>query len=257
MKFETIKMYKYPSMIKTMGFCAASFALLSVLLKTGIVLIPEVSEVRICNALACSYGIWFGPAGAWGCALGNLIGDLGGSFTILTPFGFIANFLSAWVPYRMWNAFSAGLDTKKWALKYLACGVGSAASCCAVLGLSFDYFGSMPAVNSFVMTFCNNLSANILGLVLFAIMRKIPALDKLYWPVQMQGAAAFEKGKPKRLAAYSVLSLSALISAFSAIYMASSNISFTQPDIYKNPLILILYLIYLIATVLLSQFMVS
>ncbi len=47
----------------------------------------------------------FGPAGAWGSAIGNLIGDLfGGTLGIGSIFGFVGNFFLGFIPYKMWGS---------------------------------------------------------------------------------------------------------------------------------------------------------
>ena len=189
-------MFKYASMIKSLAFCAATFACLSVLFKNSIVIVPEVTEIRICNIVAVCYGIWFGPAGAWGCALGNLVGDLGGSLTILSIGGFAANFFSAYIPYKIWESMGAhygehrlerpSMQSKKWALRYLLAGLASVVACALILAITFDLGNSMSAIDAFVLIFCNNMAATLVGMILYVIMAKIPSKVLPYWRDMMR-----------------------------------------------------------------------
>ena len=240
MKDELFSMCQYPSMIKSAAFCAALFAFLSVVLKTSFVLIPEVSEVRVCNMLACSFGIWFGPAGAWGCAVGNLIGDLGGSLTILSLPGFLGNFFSAWLPYKVWTVWGSvvgedplarpSLRSKSWLARYLVGGFCSVVSCSALLAFTFDFSGDMAAVNSFMMIFLNNAGATIVGIALFALMCRLPENILRYWRSQMQQERdlvfpAAHKGKMLL-----VVGLSAAVTAFVVIYMLVRGVGLSAQD---------------------------
>jgi energy-coupling factor transport system substrate-specific component len=49
------------------------------------------------------FSILFGPAAAWGSAFGNLIGDFFGTLGLGSIFGFVGNFLYAYIPYRLWG----------------------------------------------------------------------------------------------------------------------------------------------------------
>ncbi len=69
-------------------------------------LIPGITELRPATAIPPLASFLFGPAAAWGMALGNLIGDFAGTFGPASAFGFLGNFLLGWVPYRMWRAMS-------------------------------------------------------------------------------------------------------------------------------------------------------
>lgn len=191
MSNDTLRMFRYPAMIKSAAFCAATFALLSVLMKNNLVIIPEVTEIRLCNALAVSYGLWFGPAGAWGCALGNLIGDMGGSLTWLSFPGFLGNFLSAWVPYKLWRIMGARYGEEALTRpdhhavrrlpRYLLAGLGSVISCCAVLAPCFTIAGLMSLSAAFIMLALNNAAATLLGLALFMLMGRLPRGMLPYW----------------------------------------------------------------------------
>lgn len=66
-------------------------------------LVEGFTEVRPVNAVPVLAGLLFGPAGAWGCAFGNVIADLFGDFSWFSVLGFVGNFFAAYVPYRIWH----------------------------------------------------------------------------------------------------------------------------------------------------------
>ena len=71
-------------------------------------LIPGVTELRPANAVPVVCSFLFGPAAAWGAAIGNLIGDFFGGIGPGDLFGFAGNFLYGLMPYKAWRALSDG-----------------------------------------------------------------------------------------------------------------------------------------------------
>ena len=67
------------------------------------------SQIRPVNAIPSPVGLVFGPVGALACALGNLVGDLPqiGNYHATVLLGFIGNFLSAYIPYKVWRAIDS------------------------------------------------------------------------------------------------------------------------------------------------------
>src|SRR6184192_2494073 len=113
-------------------FTAISAALYAAILIPFKVLpiIPGVTELRPANAVPVICSFLFGPAAAWGAAIGNLIGDF---FAGLGPgdfFGFVGNFLYALAPYRLWRAAAAGDPVPRtagtWALFVVVVATGAA-----------------------------------------------------------------------------------------------------------------------------------
>jgi len=68
----------------------------------GVVFVPGIAYLRPAQAFTTVFGILFGLPGALGSALGNFIGDIfAGTLTLGSVAGFIGNFMSAYVPYRI------------------------------------------------------------------------------------------------------------------------------------------------------------
>ena len=110
---EVISMWKNTRMIILVALSAAIYAAFLIVFKGGIPIVPGITEVRPANVFPPVFSLLFGPAGAWGSAIGNLIGDLfGGTLGVGSIFGFVGNFFLGFIPYKMWGA-TFGLVTKK------------------------------------------------------------------------------------------------------------------------------------------------
>src|SRR5262245_61841157 len=110
-------------------------------------LIPGIAEVRPANAVPIVCSFLFGPAAAWGAAIGNMIGESFGGFGPGDLFGFFGNLLYGAAPYRIWRALgggtpipASGLDWAKLALSI----AGSAALCALVIGWGLNTLGFVP-----------------------------------------------------------------------------------------------------------------
>jgi energy-coupling factor transport system substrate-specific component len=71
-------------------------------------LIPGVTELRPANAIPIVCSFLFGPAAAWGAAIGNMIGDFFGGVGPGDIFGFLGNLFYGYVPYKVWQIIAAG-----------------------------------------------------------------------------------------------------------------------------------------------------
>ncbi len=97
-------MWKNTRMIILAAVCASIYGAALIAFKTAIPLIPGITEVRVANIFPMTFGLLFGPAGAWGSAIGNLIGDVfGGTLGPSSIAGFVGNFLLGYLPYTMWT----------------------------------------------------------------------------------------------------------------------------------------------------------
>jgi energy-coupling factor transport system substrate-specific component len=96
-------------------------------------------------AVPLVFGLLFGPAGAWGSGLGNVIGDFfGGTLGIGTLFGFVGNFLFALTPYKLLGpaagAASGTTPAATWreTALFAAAAVPASAVCAATIGWGVD-----------------------------------------------------------------------------------------------------------------------
>src|SRR5512137_1782207 len=99
---DALAMWHNTRMIVLAAVTAAIYAAALLAFKTVIPLIPGITEVRVANIFPMAFGFLFGPAGAWGLAIGNLIGDIfGGTLSPASIAGFIGNFLMGYLPYTL------------------------------------------------------------------------------------------------------------------------------------------------------------
>jgi energy-coupling factor transport system substrate-specific component len=112
---ELLEVWRNTRMIVQVAVTAALYAAVLIPFKAAAILIPGITEVRPANAVPIVCALLFGPAAAWGSAFGNLIGDFFGTLGPGSLFGFIGNFLYAYVPYRVWGVYRlAREDPTSW-----------------------------------------------------------------------------------------------------------------------------------------------
>jgi energy-coupling factor transport system substrate-specific component len=132
---------------------AALFAALLLPFKF-ITVIPGFSSLRIGSSLPPLFALMFGPAGAWGAAIGNLIADIfGGTLSAGSFFGFWGNFLFGYVFYKLWGnlgALSSGVEpdmrenTGRQLLEFWVIAFASSAALGALIGWGLELLGILP-----------------------------------------------------------------------------------------------------------------
>lgn len=106
---EVFTMWRYTNMIVLTALCAAIYAAVLIPFQS-IPIIPGHVSFRVAGVLPLALGLMFGPAGAWGAAIGNLIGDFFGTLSPGAIGGFVVNFMSGFVAYKMWGVLSGPLS---------------------------------------------------------------------------------------------------------------------------------------------------
>jgi energy-coupling factor transport system substrate-specific component len=174
-------MWKNTRMIILTALSAAIYAAFLIAFKGGIVIVPGITEVRPANVFPPVFGLLFGPAGAWGSAIGNTIGDLfGGTLGPGSIFGFFGNFFLGFIPYKMWGA-TWGLVKKgdmfpnvnniSKIIAFEIVAFVSSAACAIVIAWYLDLAGIVPfAFLGLVITFNNFLAAVVVGPILLALL---------------------------------------------------------------------------------------
>lgn len=177
---EVVKMWGNTRMIILTALSAAIYAAFLIMFKGGIVLIPGITEIRPANVFPPVFGLLFGPAGAWGAAIGNLIGDIfGGTMGIGSIFGFFGNFFLGFIPYKMWGA-TFGLvskkdmspTTNKWKkiLAFEIVALVSSAACAIIIAWYLDLAKIVPfAFLAITITVNNFAAAVVLGPILLSL----------------------------------------------------------------------------------------
>ena len=142
----------------------AAFVVLGASFKV-MVLIPGLTEVRPVNAIPPVSGLIFGPVGALACGAGNLVADLFGTFDWTSILGFIANFVAAYLPYRLWHLFSGeapNLHKNKNILLYLAVCAVSAFTVAWFLAFGLYTFFGFWIEEMYTIVFFNNLGFSVI-----------------------------------------------------------------------------------------------
>ncbi|MEO0226180.1 MAG: QueT transporter family protein, partial [candidate division WOR-3 bacterium] len=168
---ELFRMWRYTKMVVLTAFSAALYAAILIPFKVVIPLIPGFTEFRPANAIPIITSIFFGPAGTWGSAIGNFIGDaLGGTLGLGSIFGFFGNFLYGLIPYKI--LYPETLKSKNLPLLVFII-LNASLVCAVVIGWGVDLLGLVPFAALGSIIFLNNfIVAVILAPVLVNIFHK-------------------------------------------------------------------------------------
>ena len=186
---EIYTMWKYNNMVALTVLCAGVYMLFMLPFKS-LQFIPGFSEFRPATLFPVLFGLLFGPAGAWGSALGNLAGDFFGTFSIGSIFGFAGNFLYAYIPYKIWrrqkfrhdNDMSPTINSARKLVKFGATSVTSSIACAVVIAWGLDALRLVPfAALSTVISLNNIMITLLLGpIILPVIYRRVKKAGLLY-----------------------------------------------------------------------------
>ncbi len=139
--------------------------------------LPTYADFRISAFYPVTAGLFFGPWGALGCAVGNLIADLFGTLNFESPIGMLANFLFAWLPYRLWHTIlpldhhkAQFISSTKTLVKYLFIASFATASSMGFLSASCELLGFFDFVAFYRPVFlCNLYFALFMGTTFFLL----------------------------------------------------------------------------------------
>jgi energy-coupling factor transport system substrate-specific component len=166
-------MWRHTQMVVLVALSAAIYAAVLIPFK-GFPIIPGTIEIRPANVFPFVFGLLFGPAGAWGSAIGNLIGDFFGTLTLGSIAGFVGNFFLSLLPYKMWGAFfrrgenmEPNVDSSKKFGVYVAVAFLASVVCAVIISWWVDLLGFIPFTAVLVLIVPNNA---IMGIVLGPIL---------------------------------------------------------------------------------------
>ncbi|MCL6088910.1 MAG: QueT transporter family protein [Candidatus Marsarchaeota archaeon] len=147
---------------------AIVYAVLLVPLKP-FAIVPGYTELRLASFVPVLFGVLFGPAAAWGAAFGNLGADFFGTLGPGSLFGFIANFLFAYVPYKVWELLrepgKERINARQVGHFVLAALAGSAV-CGLVIGAGLFMLGLQDFQNAMFMVMIITLNNAIVSVLL-------------------------------------------------------------------------------------------
>jgi energy-coupling factor transport system substrate-specific component len=189
-------------MVALVALCAGLYAAVLIPFKVGIPLIPGLTEVRPANAIPIVCSLLFGPAAAWGAAFGNLIGDLFGTLGPGSLFGFVANFIYGYVPYRAWQSLSRlrraaepDLSSRIWPLGVLLVSLLSSLCCALIVAYGVSVLRLFPFGPMAIVVTLNNflVSAVLAPPLLAALYPRVRRWGLLYH--QVMGAEDLSPGR--------------------------------------------------------------
>ncbi|MEJ2126277.1 MAG: QueT transporter family protein [Candidatus Bathyarchaeota archaeon] len=128
---------------------------------------------RVGVGIPIAFSFFFGPAAAWGAAIGNIICDVAIFHVDLSSiFGLVGNFLLGYIPYKLWSKITDKKPDLRNVKKFvLFSGVAAVASlmCGIVIALGLDFLGYTPFLPALLVIFVTNSIWAIIigGLILF------------------------------------------------------------------------------------------
>jgi energy-coupling factor transport system substrate-specific component len=196
---EVFTMWRHTQMVVLVALSAAIYAAILIPFK-GFPVIPGAVEIRPANVIPFVVGLLFGPAGAWGSAIGNLIGDFFGTLSVGSIGGFVGNFFLGLLPYKMWSVFfrrgenmETNVDSGKKFAVYVAIAILASLVCAAIISWWVALLGIFPFTAVLVLIVVNNA---IMGVVLGPIL-----LLALYPRVKQWGLLWTEIMEPEEVSA--------------------------------------------------------
>lgn len=185
---ELFYMWRHTKMVVLVAMTAAVYAAILIPLKS-IPLIPGITEIRPANLIPLVFGLLFGPAGAWGSAIGNLIGDFFGTLGIGSLFGFLGNFFYGMAGYKIMNYRGfLSLPRKREELspllfvKFSFISLISSAICAEIIAWGLNLLGLFPFSAVAIIIFINNffISAILGPFLAYILYPRVEKWDLLY-----------------------------------------------------------------------------
>ncbi len=180
---ELVRMWRNTRMVVITALTASVYAAILIPFK-GIQIIPGFTEIRPAAVVPVVFGILFGPAGAWGSAIGNLIGDFFGTLGIGSFFGFWGNFFYALTAYKLWGALRKEPDIRggKDLVLFLAIVIISSIACGFFIAWGLEtvkllYFAALGSI----IPLNNSIVGIILGPPIFKILAGRVKKWGIYW----------------------------------------------------------------------------
>jgi energy-coupling factor transport system substrate-specific component len=160
-------------MIVLTAISAALYAAVLIPFKV-VPLIPGITEFRPANAMPIVCSFLFGPAGAWGAAFGNLIGDFFGGLGPGDLFGFLGNLAYGFVPYAVWQAVTDAPpvpDGLGRGLALIAVITLASLLCATIVAWGLHWLGFHPFTLLGPIVFVNNVvAASVLAPLLLRVL---------------------------------------------------------------------------------------
>lgn len=149
-------------------------------------LVPGLTEMRPAAAIPMVVSLFFGPAGAFGVALGNLIGDFAGTLGWGSIFGIVGNFLLGYIPYKIIFPRESGYLNRPVDVPiYVIVAAITSASCATFIGWAVDLLGLAPFTIVANIITINNLAFMLIlsPLLIKAMEKRVRRQGLMYYDV--------------------------------------------------------------------------
>ncbi len=160
---EVATMWKYTKMVVLVAVTAASYAALIFMFKF-LVIVPGLTEIRPGSVIPVVFGLLFGPAGAWGAAFGNVIGDFSGTLGPGSIGGFVGNFFYGFLGCKVWGRMGLAsseedleIDSRRKALNFALVSILSSLACADIIAWWLETIRIFPFVAFAPIVLINNL----------------------------------------------------------------------------------------------------
>ena len=174
---EIFTMWRHTQMVVLVALSAAIYAAFLIVTQ-GLVIMPGFTNLRPGNVFPFVFGLLFGPAGAWGAAIGNLINDFFGTLSLGSIAGFVGNFFLGFLPYKMWGAFfrrgenmEQNTNSGKKLVVYVAITILASIICAVWIAWFNDLLGNVPfTVLASIISVNNAIVGVVLGPILLLVL---------------------------------------------------------------------------------------
>jgi energy-coupling factor transport system substrate-specific component len=175
---DFLMMWKNPKMVAYVALTAVLYVVLVLPFMKYSIFGGHGDFGRIGVGVVAAFSLLFGPATAWGTAIGSTIRDaLTSGLDTVSIFGFVANFILGYVPYKLWKVLSSAKpdlrNLKKVAL-FAAVNLAACAICGVIVGWAL-YWLSPPVPfmpTSLIIAVSDAVWAILLGSVILALSYK-------------------------------------------------------------------------------------
>jgi energy-coupling factor transport system substrate-specific component len=219
----------------------------------ALVIIPGSTEIRPGAVFPPVLGLMFGPAGAWGSAIGNTIADIFGMFGPGTIPGFFGNFFYAYVPFLLWNRIwglstNSSPDFKNFndIAQFVVVAILASLACAVIIGWGGDVMGLFPFATLTPIILINN---SIVSIVLGPFLMRGLFQRVKKWGLLCDDFSERKPGITLRQKIGVFLVITGLIGAIGAGYFLL--LITASPSHFSANVIIMLFLILFIAGVVL------
>ncbi len=183
---DLLEMWKKPKMVAFVSLTAVLYEALIFPTQGFTIFGGHADFGRVGVGIPVAFSFFFGPAAAWGAAIGNIFRDLitGGLDAASIP-GFIGNFLIGYLPYKLWSKITTEKPDLR-SLKKVGLFVGLAVLPCllcgVIIGAGLDWLGLAPFIPTGpLIALSNSIWAILLGSIVLILAYPFVSKHKLLY----------------------------------------------------------------------------